>query len=340
MKLTQGILWLWRGETIAAQRTRRALKLALLLFLFSILFWIVPFAKVVESLLSANLLYLIPGLLLGLVILYLGSAQLAILGRKQGITLKVMQFLAIDLSIKFYLLFLPGDLVGSGIRWYKVSQPDGKPFEGLATVAFSRLLETFLDVMLGFGFWLLAGRKSLQAGGWGFIFLIAVVTLFWFLATRLSSSISSWVEKYTAGAQLGRRRQAVLKVIEKILKAVATYADFSSWELLEVILIGIAQGLVGVVSMQLLAKSVGIDLSFFDMGWLRTIVVLAAMLPFAFAGGLGIREASLVVVLSTFGINPGLALAFSLLIFARSVFLSLLGGFIEAFQAIYPRQVT
>ena len=53
---------------------------------------------------------------------------------------------------------------------------------------------------------------------------------------------------------------------------------------------------------------------------------------FAVAGGLGIREFTLVAILSTFDVSPELALAFSFLLLLRNLTLSLLGGVAEAFD--------
>ena len=69
-----------------------------------------------------------------------------------------------------------------------------------------------------------------------------------------------------------------------------------------------------------------------------SIILLASYLPISFAGGLGIREVSLVVLLSMFGIEAEIALAFSLLIFTRAIVLSLIGGVIEIFEVIQNRK--
>ena len=92
--------------------------------------------------------------------------------------------------------------------------------------------------------------------------------------------------------------------------------------------------MIGILSNVLLAKSVGIDLTYTQMGWVYSVVILASQLPFAFAGGLGIREVTLIALLSTFGIGADLALAFSLLLFVRGIFLSLVGGLLEVLQAM------
>ena len=91
--------------------------------------------------------------------------------------------------------------------------------------------------------------------------------------------------------------------------------------------------LIGVVSVLSLARSIGISLSFLQMGWINSVVLFTTQLPFTVAGGLGIREVTLVTLLPTLGVSSDLALALSFLIFIRSVLLALLGGLLEAVRA-------
>ena len=105
--------------------------------------------------------------------------------------------------------------------------------------------------------------------------------------------------------------QNLLDKFEKLLSAVSAYADFSALELFLVVTFGIVRILLSIVSFQLLAKSLGIELPFIDMGWIHSVVAMTALLPFSSAGGLGYREVSLIAMLGTFGIGADLALAFS-----------------------------
>ena len=65
---------------------------------------------------------------------------------------------------------------------------------------------------------------------------------------------------------------------------------------------------------------------------MHAVSSLTAFTPISFAGGIGIRDISLILLLSLFGIDPQVALAFSLLLFGRNIFLSLIGGVLEALE--------
>jgi len=337
MKLIEAVKWLWSDDSPSARRTRWVLKIALVFLLLIALFWVVDFGEVIHALATADPLFLIIGFALTFLRVYVTAVQLMILVRKQGINLGVDQIIYINLSVKFYLLFLPGDLVGSGIRWYKISQPSGKRAEALAALAFNSLLDLFLMFVLGLGFWLLSGQDYVQIDGRQLVALIFLTILLWFVLTRLSLPLSKIIASRAGRTYSSSLFQFGMQILEKFLSAVANYADFSAWQLLLVTVVGISHQLVGIGSFVFLAKAVGIEMSFIEMGWIRSIVLLASYLPISFAGGLGVREITLVALLSTFGIRAELAIAFSLLLLARGVFLGLAGGLLEAIHSLRDR---
>ena len=325
--------WFFVGTELKAQRARRLVKIVILLALFIGLFWIVPVESVVRALWTASPLYLLIGFILAIFSWSLTALELEPLVRKQGIKRNFLQILQINLSVKFYLLFAPSTLVGSGVRWYRLSQPEGKVAESLAALAFFRLLENFLTISIGLGFWLLSGGKGLQVSLEWIAILILGIILMWFLATRVSLPMYRWLKPHTTRLWDRPFWREILRRFEKLLVAVSVYADIPILDLLIAIAGGISSLLAGVMSAQYLARSVGVQLSFLQMGWISSIVLLATQLPFTVAGGLGVREVTLVAILPTLGVSAELALAFSFLLFIRGVVIALIGGLIEVQRA-------
>jgi uncharacterized protein (TIRG00374 family) len=329
MNLFQKIQFLWNNESSTAHQARQILKATILIILFVGLFWFVDFREVLGVLSQADPLLVVIGLLLVFPAEFLNAVQLKFLVRRQNIQFNVFQLYAINLSIKFYLLFLPGALVGSGIRWYKLSQPEGKRAEALAAVTFNRLLETFLVVILGLIFWLLSGSKTGQLEIGYLILLFLVIAAIWVLFTRLSKPISEIMSAFSKKIVQRRYLHTLSVWFEKLLVAVAAYAEFPIWELVLMVFVGIFRLLLVLFGFQILAYSVGIYIPFVEMGWILSVVMLFALVPFTYAGGLGLREVGLVFLLSSFGVNSETAIAFSLLIFTRILLLGLVGGLLE-----------
>lgn len=327
--------WLGRDAPPARKRALQTLKLLLLVGLFVGLFWFIPLKDVLEVITTARPGELVVGLLLGLPVIYLNAFTLGILTRKQGVTLSVNKLFAIQLVVKFYQLFLPGAIISSGIRWMKIS-PEGKSIETLAAMAFYRLLEWFLVISVGV-FWLITGIGQVEINASIIGLALIGVAVLWLGLTKGSLRIAKWLEQRPHRQSEHSVDQYMQKYLSRIVQSLAAYARLTGAELWLLVGAGILSDLVSLISYVFIAWSVGIELSIANIGWMRSVFLLASLTPLTVAGGIGIREVSFVVMMSTFDISPEIALAYSLLLFCRTLYLSLLGGFVELFDTIYAR---
>ena len=115
----------------------------------------------------------------------------------------------------------------------------------------------------------------------------------------------------------------------RFFASIEEYAKMRSLELSVIALINLGNEFLGLLAYILIARALNIPLSFVDLGWLRAISFLAALAPFTLAGGVGLREITVVLTMSAFDIHPNLAAAYSFLIYARNVIFALLCGTIE-----------
>ena len=328
--------WLGKDAEPSKRRAVQVIKFIFILCLFIGVFWVIPFTDVLQVIKSANAFLLIIGIGLGLPIIYLNSVRLGMLTRKQGLAITVNRLFVVNLMVKFYMLFLPGTLIGSGIRWAKIS-PSGKSAESLAAVAFNRFIEIFLIIVTGI-FWFVAGigQETINLPIIGFFFLSIVV--FWLLFIKISIYFAKW---FNTKPEINTKHagwQIVWNYLRKTINSLSVYSELTVKELFLLIGIGMLAYLVGLTSYSFIARSTGIDISIFNLGWTRSAILLAALAPISIAGGLGVREVSLVVLMSLYGIEAEVALAFSILLFARNFFLSLIGGVLELREIINNRK--
>lgn len=328
MQLTQPVRWFFQSTTITAQRVRSAVKLTIVIGLFVILFWIVPIEQVFQALLTANPALLAAGMMLGFISTALTAVEIRPLAKNQGLQHGVLSILAINLAVKFYNQFLPTSLVGSGIRWYRLSQPGNKVAEALATLAFFRMLETFLMISIGLGFYLFSDQTIFQISiGWLIVMILGIIVA-WILITRYSLPIYRWFTSRIT-PHLPAYAQPFTKRVEKFFTAVSAFAGMPAPDLLLAVLAGVASALAGIASGTVLAQSLGMSISFVEMGWVLALVSLITQLPFAAAGGLGVREVTMVALLAAMGVSADLALALSLLLLVRGVLIAMIGGVVE-----------
>lgn len=334
MKTFNLLRWFLTDDSTRAKRVRQIFRFGLVLVLFFILYWFIDFNEILEVLSSANLYYVVAGYLVYVISIYLTALQFQLLAKQEDINLTLNQIVAINLSIMFYLIFLPGTFLGSGLRWYKVSQAQGKPVESLAAVAFNRLYDMFLIVVFGLGFWIISGQDNTQTYAIGLVVILVLIAAAWFVITRISIPLANWVGKISDRISKESYLKILLEKSRDLLRATAVYGEMSAWDLVALVIVGASRLLVGLVVYVLLARSVGIYLPVTEMGWIRSVVLLFAFIPFTIAGGLGIREIGLIAMLSAFGISAEVAVAFSIILLSLTIFYGLVGGVVEGVDAI------
>jgi uncharacterized protein (TIRG00374 family) len=329
--------WLGKDAEPSKRRVIQFGKLIFLLILFIGLFWIIPIADVWRFIRSADPFLLVFGITLGLLNVYLRSVQLGLLTRIQGLPISINRLFIVNLMVKFYLLFLPGTIIGSGIRWVKIS-PTGKSAESLAAVAFNRFIETFLIIITGI-FWFIVGLGQERLDFRIIIYFFAIVVIAWILFIKISIFLANWFDTKPNTIKEHSNWQFILNYFRRTIQSLSIYAKTPIKDLFGIFGVGILAYLVGFISYVSIARSTGIEISIFNLGWTRSVILLAALTPLSIAGGLGIREVSLVVMLSLYGVEAEIALAFSLLLFSRNIFLSLIGGFLELGETMLRRKV-
>jgi uncharacterized membrane protein YbhN (UPF0104 family) len=82
----------------------------------------------------------------------------------------------------------------------------------------------------------------------------------------------------------------------------------------------------------MLACALDLGVGFAAIGWVRSVMLAATLVPVTLAG-LGVREGAAILMLSLYGIAPDAALAFSLLVFTfNHLGVGIVGGVFEAIR--------
>ena len=289
-------------------------------------FFYIPLRDIYNTVQSVDAKLFLGSFFLGFPALYLGAVKLWFLARKQGISLFIYQIYKINLIVKFYSFFSPVSIVGSGLKWYKLSS-QGKEAEALSAIAFSRVWDIFIAVFFGL-LWVLLGLNfDIIHPGFLTLFLLLLVGG-WFIVMKVSPALSKWA---ISKALVSKKKIVIFlfSSMGKLLDTLSVYRNFSTKDFSFLIITSSLKEILALIGHTILASALGIRISFVDLGWMRSIFFLSALAPFTMAGGIGLREVSVVLVMSAFGIDAKVAAAYSFLFYARSVLLHLPGGLIE-----------
>ena len=302
----------------------KLLRLTISSSVLTYLFYKVPLFQVLDAVAAA------PPVTLAVVLLITLGSQLTIATRLKclvdahGLGLSTFEVLQINLATLFYGLFLPaGNFTGIAIRFYKMSKPE-KAYAGTVVSLFlDRVAATIALCVVGITFWLV----DLPTGAWG-----VLVLMFTALAALLAVQAMLFMELQLPmlidlQRLLGRWFP---KTLETVRQAMRQARVLPRGLLVHVFAISVLVQLLGVLAYGLVAQSLGLQISFVTIGWVRSAAILVAILPVSIAG-LGVREGTLVLLLVPYGIAASDTLAFSLLVFAATnLAMALLGGLFEA----------
>jgi len=211
----------------------------------------------------------------------------------------------------FCNLVLPTSVGGDVVRtWYLAHQAEGPPMGRTRRAATSVLLDrgTGLLVLIA-----LAGVASMVSP----VALTPQVT--WFLYAVLGCTAVGLVVGLTASGWVGRK-------VPKLAPLIAQGWDFAGKPGLVAVSLALSVlvQVASVVQVGLIGKGLGLEVPWAVYGCVVPLVTLLTLLPVS-VSGMGLREAGYAALLAGFGVTAPEAVALSLLGFAATSLVALLG---------------
>ncbi|WP_447968540.1 lysylphosphatidylglycerol synthase transmembrane domain-containing protein [Nitrospira sp. M1] len=322
--MKNGILW--------------TLKLLLTILILTYIFSIIPFSAIATAfhrLDLATVLYLIP---ITLISFFVAAAQLKVFTDNHQMHVSFMNIVAINFSTEFYNLFLPGYLAGGAIRWHKLSKDNQKRAEAFAALILNRVVNTLTLALFGLICWAI-DRPSIGNEYYGLFFLVLSVGLLSLYAFLFSPYVPVIFQSISHHAFFQSFPAPIVRGLTRLIQAAMEYQRLSLREHCVIVFFSSLWHVLLGLFFFLLARSISIDLSFESLGWIRAMLGFLLLLPISISG-FGVREGALIFLFGYFGIVPATALAFSFLVFARTLFLGLIGALVELNSTWFPVKST
>jgi uncharacterized membrane protein YbhN (UPF0104 family) len=306
--------------------TKLALRIAFSLTLLGAVLWKIPVGEFISHLSGVDLVPMFASYLLIPIMGYIDANRTKMMTDLQDMTLSVAAIVRIGFITSFYSLFLPGYLAGGVIRWHRLARHDGKPAQALAIVVFGRVIGTLVSIAIGIACWSLdAQARNAPVYGLALAAMFLVLLFaYWLLFS------SSGRAKSLADFLLRQRwvPAVVASKLGKVLHSGGRFDELGLRRLGATVGLLMVHELIGITSFYLLAVALDMHLPFVTVGWVRCYIMLITLLPLTMMG-IGVRDGSLIVLLSTYSIAPALAVSYSMLLLGRTFVLGLLGGLSE-----------
>jgi uncharacterized protein (TIRG00374 family) len=293
-------------------------------FILFLIFRKIPISEVGSAMGQTNVPYAVVAFLMAFLVHIGASFRLKQLCEFQNIRLPAIEIFKINTASRFYSLFLPGgNFTGIAIRFYRLSVLKKKYTEAIFAMLCDRIFATITLCVVGAFFWIIELPKETQSYfKLMLIFLIGLGIILMLMAfIKPASALSAMI------GWLGRIKFGKFRLSDG---STDYQPQLPAADITRLFLLSCFLHILGIFSYYLICVALGLDLSLVTIGWIRSAVILATMIPVS-VSGVGLREGAMVILLNNYHIPPQDALAFSFIIFSITVFgIGIIGGIFEA----------
>lgn len=307
----------------------KLLRITVAVILLYYIFSQIGLDTVIGAIGNADIPLLCIAFLFAVFVQFVVSYRLKRLTDMYDLNLPALLVFEVNLATRFYGLFLPGgNFTALLIRIFKFTRERSQIASVVMSLLADRIAATLSLCFLGLLFWLLVQPRPDSL--WLIAFTLA--TMGCLLLTYILFIQSFSHEAGRIARILQRLSPALWKKLTGILKNSNQGGDKI---LLNSLWLSVAAHLLGIVGYWLVAQSLDMTLTLLMIAWIRSGIILVTLLPITIAG-LGVREVAALLLLQQYGVEPDVIIAFSMLVFATTIFgIGLLGGLAEAWRFIW-----
>ena len=217
-------------------------------------------------------------------------------------------------------LVMPGALGGDFVRTaLTVSTVKNNKVENVIAIIVDRFIGLISILSLGLLSLILA--QDIPSHGSFYVFYIVFLLMFFIVFITTNKAVILFLENKFCGS--GRVRSMIGSLLQAWKKALHFFKTHKR-RVLYAFLLCLPIHMVAFISKYLLARSLGIDLSFFSITLITAIVWLVTAIPITISGA-GVRELSMIYLFSLYGVGAEAATALSVYTYIISLLLGTLG---------------
>jgi uncharacterized membrane protein YbhN (UPF0104 family) len=253
------------------------------------------------------------------------AMRLVLLLKIQRVEIPFSHVLGINLSTRFFGLWLPGgNVTGFGVRVLQTARFSGDMAGSIAAIAADRLFATGTLFLVG-ALSILLDVTTTQ---------VTFVVPSYFFRIALPIVLAFFVG---ALATLFLSRRLVPAFLAKSIKyansSFIRFRELFYWPAFVAIALSMLAHVLGTWVFYMVARSIGLDFDIWAILWVRAVLMISALLPIS-VGGLGVREATALFLLPLYGVSQEAAIAFALLtFFVCQLSIGLIGGLVSMMWA-------
>ncbi len=306
------------------ENVKRILKLLAKLGLTGALLWLVlsqiDLSRLGEAFAVADWRYVVLSWIVGIVTCWVRALRLRSLLRAQDCDVTAAKIFGASTVTALYSLVLPG-MLSVGVKWYILRAFTGKAVQVLSAMVYNQAGEILVRIVMSlvliavtnpFDVWWVPGACLAGAA----VILAGLVLLLHPVTSAL-----------LARASLSLLRPLPRIVRNGVTKTIQTSEVFAScgWVFhIKVAAVNVLSTLLSALLYWCAGQAAGISVPLTAFVWLASVVFVLGRLPISVAN-LGVREFTLVGLLSLYGVDAATAVFFSLLVFSSALTIAAIG---------------
>ncbi len=273
-----------------------------------------------------------PGIVLGSFFMYAISVAIGALKWKQFLKdVRLASLLGTCFKAQFYSTILPGQLFGEASKVATLYNKEKNTSQIAASVIADKLTSLISTVIVGFMGLFMSSIILPSSIMWIFIFSCIILISFLFIPriSAVDRIMMLTIEQNYNGEKTFLKK--IKNVIESIYSGWKEYV-FQRKILLNALLLGAANQMIGVVQIYFIAQALDIIVPFFEYMWMIPMTSFILLLPISF-GGLGLRDVSLVGFLGLFSVAGEKGTMVSVIILSSQILSACVGGILVLLRA-------
>jgi uncharacterized protein (TIRG00374 family) len=247
-----------------------------------------------------------------------------------GMNVRWAQVAALNLEATYFSVVLPGELVGGVVRWARVRKKLASGGGALALLLVERLVDTMVlgACTLAGAAWLFAGEGARTArwvtAGIGLAILLGAGSFLVGARSAIAKRFCHAAAARFPSGWTGRIASLVTSTLEGVAAALENRSATR-----RILLLSLAFWAMAWTGSILIARSVRPELPPHAFIGASAAIAILSQLPVTFAG-LGLREASLPILLAAYGVTREVGLLLGLCMFLPTLLLGITGGILHA----------
>ena len=310
-----------------------------------LLIWVfsqIDFEQFLQTVKSARWQFLIAVWIFTVILFWIRSIKMRFILNKQDCIISTNTVFGATAATCLYSLILPG-ILSTGVKWYILKKGTGKSSNALCSMIYNQWIIMTIMSVFGLAALMFTDPATLSISNTNIQRLFPVVCGILLLAIiaitllMLNSQTSGKITKAIAALFRlfpSKIQQKGIKVLDQIATFQAAGIGFH----LGITTVSFIDTLIGGVIIYILsARAANVTAPVETFVWLCAMIYILGRIPVSVAN-LGVREATLVVLLAPYGVEKPQALLMSMILFSALIVMAVIGAGYQIFWTITAKK--